>query len=105
MQNLTQGAGRPAHCLPPGNAALACQPAGLPWTRAGSESLWVPPAGEPGGRRLGRPASTVQVHLLLLYPSILARRRYSRIPVFSYLVFLSSALEKEMATHSSILAW
>ena len=25
--------------------------------------------------------------------------------MFSYLVFLSSALEKEMATHSSILAW
>ena len=53
----------------------------------------------------GHLASMVQVHLLLSYPSILARRRYSRIPVFSYLVFLSSALEKEMATHSSILAW
>ena len=53
MQNLTQGVGRPMHCLPPGNAALACQPAGLPWTHAGSESLWAPPVGEPGGGRFG----------------------------------------------------
>ena len=61
-----------------------------------------------GARRvgdLGHPDSMVQVHLLLSYPSILARRRYLQIPVFSYLVFLSSALEKAMATHSSILAW
>ena len=39
-----------------------------------------------GARRvgdLGHPDSMVQVHLLLSYPSILARRRYSRIPVFS----------------------
>ena len=106
MQNLTQGVGRPMHCLPPGNAALACQPAGLPWTHAGSESLWAPPVGEPGGGRFGTSGQHGAGSPALVLPQHLGQTKVLTDPrVQLTWSLLSSALEKEMATHSSILAW
>ena len=104
MQNLTQSAGRPAHCKLEMLLWLASQQGFPEPKRAVREPLPLRQRSQAAGDS-GHLDSKVEGHLLLSYPQHLGQMKVLWTPVFSYLVFSLSALEKEMATHSSILAW
>ena len=103
MQTLTQGVGRPTCCHPATLLWLASQQ-GFPGPRQAAREPLPLRQGSLAAGDLGHPDSMVQGHLLLSHPQHPGQTKVLTDPRVSYLVFLSSALEKEMATHSSILA-